>query len=129
MLISQYIPNSETKHFTTAVATWVLLGINATTRVLTGYATLAALQAAGDLPFPGLQGTPIQYCLLKCENGLAADGSGFYYRKGGTIAPASDDEGMFISGAGQAIQIACPVWLLWVRKATAGDELMIEIGW
>lgn len=123
--VMQYAPNTVLRHYTTAGTAWVLLASDGT--VFPGATAYADLVAAGKRPFPGLDpGADLQYLSLRSENGSGADGGAFYYRLGSTVLPASDDEGFLVSGAGGVRDLPGPVKLLWLRKTTSGDEIIVE---
>jgi hypothetical protein len=121
-MIMQYTPNRASARYSAAGTGWVLIASDGT-----AHATYAALQAAGKVPFPGLDaGMFLQTLQLRSENASGADGSPFYYRVGSTTAPADDHEAMLCSGSGQVHTVPCPVRLLWLKKTVSGDEIIIE---
>jgi hypothetical protein len=117
----------QSAHFTTSTASWKVLASD-----MTGYDTLAAVASAGKVPWPGLDaGMNLSTLAVKCENGSSADGSPFYIAYNQASAP-TDDQAILVSGSGQTL-----VWNgvnlthsgpmihnIWVRKTTAGDEII-----
>lgn len=118
----------QSAHFTTNTTSWQILASD-----MTGYSTLAAVTAAGKVPWPGLDsGMYLSTLAVKCENGSAADGSPFYIAYNQGTAPV-DDQAILVSGSGQTLvfngvnlthsgpMIKC----IWVRKTVGTDEVIL----
>lgn len=133
-VVMQVAPNHIIKHFTTSTNGWRIIANDGTE-----YTTLALLKAALKGPFPydadprnatypGIPiGTPIQYIMLRSENGSGADGSPFYVAFDYATAP-TDNDAHLVSGSGQTITFPGGFNNIWLRKTTAGDEIILTVG-
>ena len=129
---SGYAPNHLIKHAVTSTAAWGVVGADGVI-----YTTLALLTAGGTVPYPGSTASntgldPGGFLLslaVRTENASGADGGAFYIAFNKTSAPA-DDDADFISGSGQT-RVFAPArpWNIWIKKMTAGDEVILSGGY
>ena len=126
--IYQYVPTRKISHYTTSGTTWQVIAVNNTSNVCTGYSTLAALRAAASSAgneWPNLDpGMFLRYLVVRSENGSGGDGASFYIAFNKTLQPG-DDDGELVSGAGQQFVFPGGFWNVWLRKITAGDEIIL----
>lgn len=109
---------------------WRVIGINKDTLVVTPYATMALLLAAGDRPFPGLDpGGRIGQCFIQALTSSGAVGSGVLYKcdpVGGvapTVAADADNE---VDGGGQQVSLPCPFTVIWLKALDATDLVKLS---
>ena len=95
----------------------------------TGYATLAALKAAGKKPFgcAGLDpGLFFQVVNVTTDNGSAGTSSGGYIAFNRTVAPASTPQGEGFMSPGLNRTYPGRFWNVWVQKLATTDRWFFE---
>lgn len=92
-----------------------------------GYATLALLNAAGKVAFPGVPPHP-SAVVMRTEDGSGGAGARFYFRINGDTAPADATTMQLVGNTDQMwtepglnpISREC-IEVVWFKKETAGD--------
>jgi len=123
VITRRWLPNVVRSEFTTSTAAWRLIATDGT-----GHADYPTLINAGKVPFPGpVADFPggVEEVLLRSENGSGADGSPFYVDINRTTVPTDTSCYDLVSGSGQTL-VDSTVKLLWIRKTTAGDRVIIS---
>lgn len=123
-------PNRTFLRETNAATGWLLLGQSGT-----GYATLAALIAAGDapapssiLPGPGFNSAGIQLTITN-DGGAGVAGSAFYVVVNPRFAPAVVPEGIEIGSGGSYGPIEGPFYQIWINKSVSTDRLTLAFAY
>lgn len=111
-----------------ATTAWRVLGIHYTGNlpVITGYATIAALLAAGDKCWPGLEGgCDLSSCTIETDTGAGVAGAGVYFAVNFTdAAPPTTDTAQLVLGG--VTFSDTQVHNMWISKVTAGDRVLIR---
>jgi hypothetical protein len=124
-------------HATDAVNTWGMLATDGTQ-----YTTLALLQAAGKVAFPGTahQGIYPMSLALRSEDGSGAAGGRFYFAvnrgtefSGLASEALRDNKAQLVGNSDQVFvypgvtEVTMePISNVWIRKLTAGDEVIVQ---
>lgn len=128
-LFEVYFPNSVTIQDTYSADTaFHILATDGS-----GYASLAALKAAGKIPFPNLEpGQPVGRLLVRSiATGGTAAGSPFYFQlnpQGTTINPTPPVQGSspLVDGSGQTLSGGYGfVNQVWIAKTVSSD--LVEV--
>lgn len=98
----------------------------------TGYATIAALLAAGKKCYPGLDaGMDLSNLTVYTEDGAGGDGDPVYYTTNQTTAPTTATMRM-VSGGGQKFTVEgvnrknlIPIRNVWISKTTGTDYAVL----
>jgi hypothetical protein len=107
-----------------AVITWFILASDGT-----GYASYAALLAAGKTAWPAMpdQGMFLNTATVRSEGASAADGSPFYVAPNfGPTAPGSDLVGELVSAGGVGYTYPGHIYNLWIRKTVSTDKIIAQ---
>jgi len=130
MGIWQYAPNRRVSQYTNAGTGWLIVGCTVDNSVIAGFADIPTLHATVSpslLEWPNLDVyTNLQYIGLRSDNGAGADGGPFYVAFDRATAPNNDNhDALLISGSGQFALFPGPMHNIWIRKATAGDKIIL----
>lgn len=121
MNINAYNPNRVRAQVATSSTSWQIVGMAGGG---TGYATYAALLAAGDIPFPGNPadfptGIPNMIVRSAAASGIA-DGSPLQVLTNSLATPTAEDD--LVSASGQTLVYTDEaVKSVWIKKSVAGD--------
>lgn len=119
MNIQNYFPNRVRAQCSTNSTGWQIVGITGT-----GYASYAALVAAGDTPFPGSpadfpMGVPNLIARTAAAGGTV-DGSSMAILTNSLATPGAEDD--LVSASGQQINYSDEaVKNVWIKKTTGTD--------
>lgn len=108
---------------------WQVIGCKANDRTagVRGYSSIAALLAAGDVCWPGIEGAGwLQEGLIRSCLTSGGDGDGFFYAESRTDAapPTNATADSLVSGGGQQ-ETRLQVKNVWYRKVTGTDVIQI----
>lgn len=124
-----YLPNPINASVAPGASAWRVLGINKSTRAVTAYSSVAALLAAGDRKFPGLDpGGKIGQCTIQALTSTGAVGSGVLYKLdpvGGTAPTTVADADNEVDGSGQQLNLPCPFRTIWIYCLASSDVVKI----
>jgi hypothetical protein len=127
-MIFQYAPNRRISHWIVpAGGAYLLMGLNPTSNLVTGYASPAALDAAGGVfEWPALDTyTNLQYIGLRSTSSAGGDGGGFWFVFDKITAPPDDTQAEFVSGGGQFVLLPGPIHNVWIKSTTPGDHVIL----
>ncbi len=125
---SPYWPNPWSASVAPGVSAWRVLGYDPVTKVTTPYASRAAMFAAEDRQWPGLdQGGKIGQCLMQALTSGGAVGSGVLYKLDPATAPTTiADADNEVDGDGQQISLPCPFREIWIYMLASTDTLKLS---
>lgn len=137
MLTQRRYPNRLELEFVPGVTTWILVSTDGV-----GYASLAALRAAGKQPWPNsftLTGTltpgidpggntGLGPLLITSDAGAGVGGSYMYATYNQATQPATDNPGSLIdANTVLTFDDVGSLWTVWVRMSSASDKVRLEL--
>ena len=116
-----YEPNSVRIKDATSSTAWQCLASDGS-----GYASLAALAAAGKRLFPGLDaGGFLQRCILSSEGITGSGGGAFYVALNLSTQPVDDSVGILVL-PGTVFEFRGKVYNIWFRKLASSDKIVAD---